>query len=150
MNRKLIRTSLGDAEEELLEAALMRKDVETGMLSVHRLIQSATLRRMTLDKRVARTDVMVKLLTWAFPDTWSVDVGHQISSWARAEKCIAHAVHLTVLRKSSAINIGDRKNYGELLLRCSWYVRDAGALSSLIVFRYLYEREIYDLSLIHI
>ncbi|KAI0024434.1 P-loop containing nucleoside triphosphate hydrolase protein [Xylariomycetidae sp. FL0641] len=122
---------LGDAEEPLLQAALINKAIEQPVLSVHRLVQSAAIRRLSKLERPKYFDTAVQLLSWGFPDTWSKDVGHQIDAWKKCEKCLPHIDHLSKLIKQHSIQSSDMEKYAELLLRCSWY---------------LYERETYDIA----
>lgn len=89
--------SLGDAEQPLLQAALINKTMEQPVVTVHRLIQSAALRRLPAPDRPRYFDVVIQLLSWGFPDTWSKDVGHQINAWKKCEKCLPHIDHIAKL-----------------------------------------------------
>ncbi|KAF2270743.1 hypothetical protein CC78DRAFT_564062 [Lojkania enalia] len=122
---------LGDAEEVLLKTGLVGKNAEDAVLSVHRLIQSAILRNQSQEIRREIFDIVVRILSWAFPDTWSQDVGHQFQSWANCEKCLPHVNYLMIQREKHNITLACSQGYGELLLRCGWY---------------LYERECYDIA----
>ncbi|KAH8719327.1 hypothetical protein GQ44DRAFT_742021 [Phaeosphaeriaceae sp. PMI808] len=72
----------------------------------------------SLDRQRKAVNIIVHILSWAFPDTWSEDVGHQFQSWANCEKCFPH-VNLVAQRK--------RHNMG-------------------LDFLYLYERECYNVA----
>ncbi|KAJ9137354.1 TPR-like protein [Coniochaeta hoffmannii] len=122
---------LGDAEEALLQAGLIDKDPETAILSIHRLIQAAVIRQQNREEKEAMLQSVVGLLSWGFPDTWSKDVGHQIGAWTKCEKCLPHVLHLLEQRDRAKLPLEDPQRYGELLLRCSWY---------------LYEREQYEIA----
>ncbi|CAN9293011.1 unnamed protein product [Alternaria alternata] len=98
---------LGDAEEVLLRTSLVNKNAEDAVLSIHRLIQATVLRNQSPDVQKKTFDIVVRILSWGFPDTWM----------AQQEK---HKMGLACPQE-----------YGELLLRCSWY---------------LYERECYDIA----
>jgi hypothetical protein len=111
---------LGDAEEILLRTGLVDKNAGDAVLSIHRLIQAAIFRKQTLDVREKVFDIVVHVLSWAFPDTWSEDVGHQFQSWANCEKCLPHVNHLVAQRDKHSIGLAHAQKYGELLLRCSW------------------------------
>lgn len=117
-----------DAEEALIQAALINKDIDTGFLSIHRLTQAAVIRRLSSEERAVTVDTVVRLLCWGFPDTFSKDVGHQHQSWENSEKCILHMDQ--VIENKAYYNIvpPDPEHYAEVLLRCSWF---------------LYERESY-------
>lgn len=121
-----------DAEEELLQVALINKNNESGLLSIHRLVQAAVMRRLSGDERSSYFDTTVKILTWGFPDTWSQDVGNQHQSWKVSEKCLPHVLHLVKQKVQHRLNPADANLYAQLLLRCCWY---------------LYERECYDTAL---
>ncbi|CAJ2507276.1 Uu.00g084620.m01.CDS01 [Anthostomella pinea] len=121
----------GDAEQPLLQAALINKTIEQPILSVHRLIQSAAIRRLPESDRPKFFDTAVQLLSWGLPYTWSKDVGHQINAWKKCEKCLPHIDHLSRLFKRHSVRSPNLQQYAELLLRCSWY---------------LYEHETYDIA----
>ncbi|KAF2177994.1 TPR-like protein [Zopfia rhizophila CBS 207.26] len=122
---------LGDAEAVLLRTGLVDKNAGDAVLSIHRLIQEAILRNQSPDIQKKNFHIVVRILSWAFPDTWSEDVGHQFRSWANCEKCLPHVNHLVAQRERHKIGLACPQGYGELLLRCSWY---------------LYERECYDIA----
>jgi hypothetical protein len=65
---------------------------------------------------------VVRILSWGFPNTWSEDVGHQFHFWKKCEECLPHVHHLVEQRNRYSIEPNDQQEYGELLLRCSWYV----------------------------
>ena len=121
-----------DAEEALLQVALINKNSETGILSVHRLIQAAVMRRLTAEERTVCFDTAINIITWGFPDTWSADVGHQHQSWETSEKCLPHVLHLVKQKEQYHLALVDADVFAQLLLRCCWY---------------LYERECYDTAL---
>jgi len=111
--------SLGDAEEVLLRTGLVDKNAEYAILSVHHLIQAAILRNQSSDIQKKTFSIFVRILSWAFPDTWSEDVGHQFQSWANCEKCLPNVNHLVAQRERHKIGLTYPQGYGELLLRCS-------------------------------
>jgi hypothetical protein len=112
--------SLGDASEELMRSALVQRAAHSSDLSVHRLVQSAARKRLDKTKSAKAFDAAVHMLCWGFPDHSNVDIGHQVSTWPRCEKCLPHVGHLVELAKSSGAAPGDRQKYADLLLRCSW------------------------------
>ncbi|KAI9708927.1 MAG: hypothetical protein M1820_003621 [Bogoriella megaspora] len=120
---------LCEAEEPLLRGALINKMEEEPSLSIHRLMQSSTMRAIPDSEHVIYFDTAVRLLSWGFPNTWNQDIGHQIQTWEKCEKCLPHIHHLTKMARQYNVVSKDLQSYGELLLRCSWY---------------LYEREMYD------
>ncbi|TPX16451.1 uncharacterized protein E0L32_003745 [Thyridium curvatum] len=123
--------SLGDSAEELLRAALVTRARGSSTLSIHRLVQSAARKRLDKSTKVKYFDAVAHMLGWGFPDHASVDIGHQMSTWSRCEKCVPHVNYLVDLAKTSDITPSNRQKYAELLLRCSWY---------------LYEGELYSIS----
>ncbi|KAF2280328.1 uncharacterized protein EI97DRAFT_447867 [Westerdykella ornata] len=112
---------LGDAEEALLRTGLMDKNAETALLSTHRLIHAAIIRNQSPETREVIFDVVVRILSWGFPDSLSRDVGHQFPSWANCEKYLPHVNHLVAHRKRHKIGLVKSERYGKLLLRHSWY-----------------------------
>ncbi|KAI1462266.1 TPR-like protein [Annulohypoxylon moriforme] len=120
---------LGDAEQPLLQAALINKTVEKPVITIHRLIQSAAIHRLPASDRPKYFDTVIHLLSWGFPDTWSKDIGHQFNTWQTCEEYLPHIEHLVKLSKRHDIRPSNVQQYAELLLGCSWY---------------LYERETYD------
>ncbi|KAI9811064.1 MAG: hypothetical protein M1827_005646 [Pycnora praestabilis] len=79
-----------DAKEVLLRAALVERTADDGSLSVHRLVQSVVLARLSPPERVESMDYAIKLLGKGFPNTWQSDIGHQFSTWTRCEMCLPH------------------------------------------------------------
>ncbi|KAG9254828.1 P-loop containing nucleoside triphosphate hydrolase protein [Emericellopsis atlantica] len=122
---------LGDASEDLLRAALVNRTGESGVLSIHRLVQSAAQKRLSESESIRYFDAVVHMLCWGFPDHSSTDIGHQIAAWTQCEKCLPHVNRLVHLVNSRGNYSGDRQKYADLLLRCSWY---------------LYESEMYNIA----
>ena len=121
-----------DAEETLLQVALINKNSNTGIISVHRLVQAAVMRRLSDEERSKCFSAVIEILTWGFPNTWSEDVGHQHQSWEISEKCLPHVLHLVQQKEQYRLAPNDPDIFAQLLLRCCWY---------------LYEREYYDTAL---
>ncbi|KAK1246392.1 hypothetical protein MKX08_000194 [Trichoderma sp. CBMAI-0020] len=119
---------VGDASEELLRGALINRSGAPAILSMHRLVQSAARNRLNDIRTAKYFDAVVHMLCWGFPDHSSTDISHQISAWARCEKCLPHVYNLVLLAKHQGKYPGEGQQYAKLLLRCSWY---------------LYEREMY-------
>ena len=91
--------SLGDAEEILLQMALLEKVVEDKTLSAHRLIQSAVMRRLSDQDRTKYFDAAVQILNYGFGKEWNETTGHLFKAWkedawSRQGKCLPHVVHL--------------------------------------------------------
>lgn len=112
--------SFGDASEELLRAALVDRSGDTAVLAVHRLVQSAARKRLSESDSVKMFDAVVHMLCWGFPDHSKADIGHQVSSWTRGEKCLPHVNNLVDLCEKYNLKAGDRQKYADLLLRCGW------------------------------
>ncbi|KPM44898.1 hypothetical protein AK830_g1657 [Neonectria ditissima] len=113
---------IGDASEELLRAALINREGDLAILSIHRLVQSAVQKRLSESDNIKYFDAVVHMLCWGFPDHSSTDIGHQIAAWTRCEKCLPHVNHLVQLARLRGKNSGDRQKYADLLLRCGWYL----------------------------
>lgn len=79
------------------------------------------IRRLSGGAQSNHFDVVVRILSWGFPDTWSEDIGHQFQSWTKCEKCLQHVDNLVKQAKRYKIRPQNVQLYGELLLRCSWY-----------------------------
>lgn len=116
----LILKSLGDAKEVLLEAALINKNIDNGVISTHRLVQAAVLRRLNESEGSKYFEDAVCILNWGFPDIWSKDVGHQKKAWARCEKCLPHVSCLVQISLKTKIRLVCPDAWAELLLRSSW------------------------------
>ncbi len=114
--------SFGDALEELLRVALVNRAASDAVLSIHRLVQSAALRRVDELELTRHLDVAVHILSLGFPSHSGEDIGHQIGAWKRCEKVLPHVYHLVEVVKRPRMRPGDRQKYAELLLRCSWWV----------------------------
>lgn len=104
----------------LIQGALIDKSIDSGVISMHRLVQRAVIRRMSVEECEAILSLTVAILTANFPDTYSADVGHQAASWALCERSLPHIE--SVVNKSAQFKIFEKKNqaFAELLLRCSW------------------------------
>ncbi|PLB46258.1 TPR-like protein [Aspergillus steynii IBT 23096] len=123
--------ALLDAEDVLLQGALIDKTNDGGIMSMHRLIQTAVIRRMNSVERQEIFSILVAVLLVNFPDTYSADVGHQAASWASCEKSLPHLQSLIKQNEAHCIFLKDNQAFAELLLRSSWY---------------LYERENYSVA----
>jgi hypothetical protein len=119
--------SFGDAEEVLLRAALIDKSTEDRVVSMHRLVQAAVIRRSSESDRSRHFDAAIRILSHGLPDIWTKDTGNIFAAWTKDawtgyEKCLPHVVHLVKQAKKYGIHTSDAQRYGELLLPCSWYV----------------------------
>lgn len=103
-----------------MKTALIDKSNEKPVLSVHRLIQAAVIRRLDKNEHSKFIDIIVHILRWGFPDTWSQDIGHQFQFWTKCEKCLPHVNNLVKQVNKYKIIPNNFDLYGELLLRCSW------------------------------
>ncbi|CAG8147427.1 unnamed protein product [Penicillium nalgiovense] len=120
-----------DTQKELLQKSLIDKSSESGLISMHRLVQRAVIRRMSTEAREGTLLLAMAIVAANFPDTYSADVGHQVAFWNDCEKSLSHVG--SIVNKCGEFKIFEEKNqrFAELLLRCSWY---------------LYEKENYSLS----
>jgi hypothetical protein len=90
-----------DAEDLLLQGALIDKSHENEILSMHRLVQTAVIRRRDPEERRDYFDSVVDILSPSFPDTYSTDVGHQVASWIRCERSLPHLENLIKQNKNT-------------------------------------------------
>lgn len=106
----------------LLQGALIDKSSESGIISMHRLLQRAVIRRMSTEEREKIFLLAVDILSASFPDTYSADVGHQVASWNYCERSLPHME--SIVRQSEHFRIVENGSqaFAELLLRCSWCV----------------------------
>jgi hypothetical protein len=117
--------SFGDAEEVLLRAALIEKSAEDHVVSMHRLVQAAVVRRSSESDRSKHFHAAIRILSHGLPDIWTKDTGNIFAAWTKDawtgyEKCLPHAVHLVKQAKKYGIQTRNAQRYGELLLPCSW------------------------------
>ncbi|KNG83907.1 hypothetical protein ANOM_008130 [Aspergillus nomiae NRRL 13137] len=112
-----------DAKAELLRAALIDRDPRTKSISVHRLIQQATLSGLSPSDKAHYFDLCSQLLCQAFPSSWtdkeSVWVYH---AWDACEKCLRHVMFLAERFAQVGEGLRCLDTFVELLLRCSWYL----------------------------
>ncbi|MCJ1404908.1 hypothetical protein MMC11_008134 [Xylographa trunciseda] len=116
-----------DAKEILLRGALIER-FDDATISIHRLIQSAVLTRLSTEEKTKFSSYAVKLLLQGFPNTWETDVGHQFSAWKLCEMCLPHVNFLVSQVRKWKLMLVDPQSFADLVLRCCWY---------------LYERENY-------
>ncbi|MCJ1396521.1 hypothetical protein MMC18_009412, partial [Xylographa bjoerkii] len=116
-----------DAKEILLRGALIER-FDDATISVHRLVQSAVLTRLSTEEKTKISSYAVKLLLKGFPNTWESDVGHQFSAWKFCEMCLPHVNFLVSQVRKWKVKLMDPQSFADLVLRCCWY---------------LYERENY-------
>lgn len=108
-----------------MRGALINRSGDPAILTVHRLVQSAARKRPGKEDLAKYFDAVVHMLCWGFPDHSSVDIGHQIASWTRCEKCLPHVNHLVDIETRyyvNSVSSGNQQKYADLLLRCGWYV----------------------------
>ncbi|CAP86729.1 Pc20g14000 [Penicillium rubens Wisconsin 54-1255] len=120
-----------DTQKELRQRSLIDKSSESGLISMHRLVQRAAIRRISTEEREGAFLLAMAIVAENFPDTYSADIGHQVASWKDCEKSLSHVG--SIVDKGNEFKIFEEKNqrFAELLLRCSWY---------------LYEKENYRLA----
>lgn len=106
----------------LLQGALIDKSTESGVISMHRLLQRAVIRRMSTEERERMFLLAVGILSANFPDTYSADVGHQAASWGYCERSLPHMENIVKQSEHFGVLENENQSFAELLLRCSWYV----------------------------
>ncbi|KAH9909742.1 P-loop containing nucleoside triphosphate hydrolase protein [Xylariomycetidae sp. FL2044] len=115
-------TKLSNAEQGLLQAALISKNVDSGILSVHRLVQTSAFRGLHSTLPAFYRQAAIALLMSSFPGTDCMDIGERLRSWKRSDDRLRHVQHIIKLTKQHAIKDSPDIAYGQLLLRCSWYL----------------------------
>jgi hypothetical protein len=115
-------SSFLDAKEPLLKAALIDRCSENDSLTIHRLVQSAVMKRLTPEERSKYFDVAIKILSNGFPNTWNTVTSHQFTAWAKCEQCLPHVNFLIVQSQKYGLKATDLNTFSELILRCCWCV----------------------------
>lgn len=83
-------------------------------------MQAAVMRRLAPESRINCFDIVVRLLSWGFPEFTKKLLGPQFQAWTRCEKCLPHVVHLVKQARRYDILARDTQRYCDLLIRCSW------------------------------
>ena len=112
-------SSFLDAKEILLKAALIERFGDT-TISIHRLVQSTVMNRLSPGERTQMLDQIIRLLLGGFPNTWQSDVGHQFSAWKACEMCLPHVKFLVVQVSKWDLRPSDSQCFADLVLRCCW------------------------------
>ena len=110
-----------DAKAELLRAALIDRDPRSKSISVHSLIQQATLLGLSPADKARYFDLCSQLLCQAFPSSWT-DQEHVwvYHAWEACEKCLRHVMFLAERFAQVEGGLKCLDTFIELLLRCSW------------------------------
>ncbi|KAH6973821.1 P-loop containing nucleoside triphosphate hydrolase protein [Ilyonectria sp. MPI-CAGE-AT-0026] len=115
------------ALRNLFSHSLIRRDLDA--LSIHRLVQDVTIRRMGDDKRIEAFDVALDLIWAVFPR--QTEEGLLMSSEnEECEKCLAHVESLEV----KYLELSARADYSPIKLAeiayfCSWSMFERGMFS---------------------
>ncbi len=107
----------------LLQAALMDKSISHQVLSVHRLVQAAVIRRIPSFERAKYLDAAIELLAPILVDMWSQDTNYELKTWTKQvwiqhERCLPHITNLVKQMKMHEIQTKRRQKLGELLISC--------------------------------
>ncbi|KAK5088846.1 hypothetical protein LTR05_003068 [Lithohypha guttulata] len=127
----------GDAEEHLLQAALIEKNATDQHLSVHRLVQAAVMRKAPDPQKTKYLDAAIQVLRHIFVDHREhADIVNFLKAWTSErwllhERCLPHVIHL--IRQCMKYNTrsSSEDELLQLLLPCEISAR---------------EREMYDMS----
>ncbi|KAF9242219.1 hypothetical protein DTO006G1_6440 [Penicillium roqueforti] len=111
-----------DAQRDLLQRSLIDKSSESGVISMHRVVQRVVIRRMSDEERDKTFLLAIAIVSANFPDTYSADIGHQIASWNDCKKNLTHIESIVSKGTEFKIFEGENQPFAELLLRCSWYL----------------------------
>ena len=121
-NTTNLTVSFLDAQRDLLQRSLIDKSSESGVISMHRVVQRVVIRRMSDEERDKTFLLAIAIVSANFPDTYSADIGHQIASWNDCKKNLTHIESIVSKGTEFKIFEGENQPFAELLLRCSWYV----------------------------
>jgi hypothetical protein len=108
--------------EQLQDLALVRQDVGSGTVSIHRVVQSEFLFYLKTNERQKTFDATVLMLLKVFPDRGKSRVIDK--DWATGEKYIGQV--LTVLKTyecslSEQEPLNSSKNFLDLTCNAAWY-----------------------------
>ena len=106
----------------LLKAALVDRSGENATLTIHRLVQTAVMRRLSLEERLRYFDCVVTLLSNGFPNSWNKVTGHQFIAWEKCEQCLPHVNFLIMQSKKYHLHSSNPETFAELIFRCCWQV----------------------------
>lgn len=108
-----------NAEEPLIRESLIQKN-SNGVIRVYPLIQNAAISRMDPNDRENSLAFVVQTLCTLFPNTYSLDVGHQAASWSSCGQAMLHLRALILQCKRHGMIPEENAHFAELLLRASW------------------------------
>ncbi|RWA07908.1 hypothetical protein EKO27_g7190 [Xylaria grammica] len=111
-----------DAKVELLDLSLIRINPETGLISIHRLVQQAYFDQMTTESCIDTFNTTFSLLREAFPDRRGET--HLYNRWPTCESLHQHVQALsrtyTLIKDKSPLH--DRFRYQTLIRDDIWYM----------------------------
>lgn len=110
-----------EAKLELIDLSLIMITEDTGLMSVHRLIQEAYFDKATEMSRVSGFGMILSLLREAFPRNWGTQ-DHFYKHWAACEALHQHvqALHKVFTRMRTDGYLKPQADYQDLLLRDIW------------------------------
>lgn len=117
--------ALWDTIEQLTMTALVRNDVESGSLSLHRLVQSESLFRLTANERQEAFDAAVKLLLSKFPDR-----GIMVPRVDRWEEGLLYLPHISTIAngwhdsQQRLEPLGPTLDFCNLMANAAYFVED--------------------------
>lgn len=108
---------------DLRRMALLNDNTEKCMVSVHRLVQDAVLRKLGMDEMRANEAfaTAVSLLRKVFP-IQGLARDHMTESWTECEDYLSHvlSIHERYVELSGRQSIGASMDFAELLYSCAW------------------------------
>lgn len=89
---------------------------------MHKLVQRAVIHRMSHKERQEVFSILVDILMADTPNRYTVDLGHQVSTWAQCERALPHIE--TMLERNSEYSLftPTSQKPADLALHCGWYV----------------------------
>ena len=117
-----------NARTELLKSSLVRRNVESKELTVHRIVQDSAICTMDTERLVAVFRSTLHLLSVAWP---SGDFDYKIARWKECEALYPHIVHLKMRYLTSRTlqeTYDFNTEFGTLVAAAAWYVHKPGFL----------------------
>ena len=117
-----------EARAELASYSFIERAKSTGNLSIQRVIQDATRRKMTKPYYRDVFNTCVKLINEAWPYqpfTWR----HSISRWAKCDELLPHIARLKQFSRNVLTEADDMEGayeYARLCTDCGWYCHERG------------------------
>ncbi|KAK7413111.1 hypothetical protein QQX98_007997 [Neonectria punicea] len=123
------------ARQALLKSSLIKRNLDTQHLSIHRIIQDSVVARMTEEDIRTNFEGLIRLLAEAWP--WAVSFNHLNSRWSRCGQVFPHIDrvkdhHLDLLKPESSQDTV--MTFARLLIDAGWFHLEKGNFEETPVF----------------